>query len=153
MSDFARRRESELRRHLGGAALTRREFIRQTAADTVALGALMAGVAELRANPLGLPIGSQTYPHRALIKGLQQGLHNEGFELPGYLAKYSAATKPRLIASRCTCRTWINALQGDQGVQGESLGIGGRDEATRVPDDGRCRGGSRGALRLRSGQA
>jgi sugar phosphate isomerase/epimerase len=28
----------------------------------------MAGVAELRANPLGLPIGSQTYPHRAMIK-------------------------------------------------------------------------------------
>jgi sugar phosphate isomerase/epimerase len=27
-----------------------------------------AGVAELRANPLGLPIGSQTYPHRQMIK-------------------------------------------------------------------------------------
>ena len=48
--------------------LTRREFIRQTATDTVALGVLMAGGAALRANPLGLPIGSQTYPHRAMIK-------------------------------------------------------------------------------------
>jgi len=50
------------------AALTRREFIRNTATDTVVVGFLAAGIAELRANPLGLPIGSQTYPHRTMIK-------------------------------------------------------------------------------------
>jgi sugar phosphate isomerase/epimerase len=48
-------------------ALTRREFIQKTATNAGVLGTLMAGVAELRANPLGLPIGSQTYPHRAMI--------------------------------------------------------------------------------------
>jgi sugar phosphate isomerase/epimerase len=93
MSDCARRCESELRRDLaeaakgrrGGAALTRREFIQKTAADTVVLGALTAGVAELRANPLGLPIGSQTYPHRAMIKdgnfaGLLKTLKEIGVE-------------------------------------------------------------------------
>ncbi|MFN7928131.1 MAG: sugar phosphate isomerase/epimerase, partial [Blastocatellia bacterium] len=45
--------------------LSRREFCQQTAL-TAAGAAVAAG--ELRANPLGLPIGSQTYPHRALLK-------------------------------------------------------------------------------------
>jgi sugar phosphate isomerase/epimerase len=50
------------------AALSRREFLKKTATDAAVAGLLAAGVAELRANPLGLPIGSQTYPHRAMIK-------------------------------------------------------------------------------------
>jgi sugar phosphate isomerase/epimerase len=50
------------------AALSRREFFKKTATDAAAAGLLAAGVAELRANPLGLPIGSQTYPHRQMIK-------------------------------------------------------------------------------------
>ena len=50
------------------AALSRREFLKKTAADAAVAGFLAAGAAELRANPLGLPIGSQTYPHRAMIK-------------------------------------------------------------------------------------
>jgi sugar phosphate isomerase/epimerase len=48
--------------------MTRREFIRKAAADATAAGILAASAARLRANPLGLPIGSQTYPHRAMIK-------------------------------------------------------------------------------------
>ena len=32
------------------------------------IGFLAAGAADLGANPLGLPIGSQTYPHRQMIK-------------------------------------------------------------------------------------
>jgi sugar phosphate isomerase/epimerase len=50
------------------ADLSRREFLRKTATDAIVTGFLAAGVAELRANPLGLPIGSQTYPHRQMIK-------------------------------------------------------------------------------------
>src|SRR6059036_2409707 len=51
------------------AEISRREFFRKTATDAAVAGFLAAGgVAELRANPLGLPIGSQTYPHRAMIK-------------------------------------------------------------------------------------
>src|SRR6478672_13092546 len=50
------------------ADLSRREFLRKTATDAAVAGFLAAGVAELRANPLGLPIGSQTWPHRQLIK-------------------------------------------------------------------------------------
>jgi sugar phosphate isomerase/epimerase len=48
--------------------LSRREFIRKATADAAAGGFLAASVAALRANPLGLPIGSQTWPHRAMIK-------------------------------------------------------------------------------------
>jgi sugar phosphate isomerase/epimerase len=50
------------------AAFSRRDFFKRTAADAAMAGFLAAGGAELGANPLGLPIGSQTYPHRALIK-------------------------------------------------------------------------------------
>jgi sugar phosphate isomerase/epimerase len=48
--------------------LSRREFFRKTATDAAMTGFLAACAAELRANPLGLPIGSQTYPHRQMIK-------------------------------------------------------------------------------------
>ena len=50
------------------ADLSRREFLRKTATDAAVVGFLATGGAGLRANPLGLPIGSQTYPHRQMIK-------------------------------------------------------------------------------------
>jgi len=43
--------------------LSRRSFLTSSAA-----GSVLATLAPLRANPLGLPIGSQTYPHRQRIK-------------------------------------------------------------------------------------
>jgi sugar phosphate isomerase/epimerase len=52
------------------AAISRREFLRQAAADAAIAGFVAAGVVDLRANPLGLPIGSQTWPHRATLKDL-----------------------------------------------------------------------------------
>jgi len=48
--------------------LSRREFFRKAGADAAAASLLVASMTTLRANPLGLPIGSQTYPHRAMIK-------------------------------------------------------------------------------------
>jgi sugar phosphate isomerase/epimerase len=51
--------------------LTRRDFFRKTGAGAAAFAALssqVAAVAALRANPLGLPIGSQTFPHRVRIQ-------------------------------------------------------------------------------------
>jgi sugar phosphate isomerase/epimerase len=49
-------------------AISRREFVKKSAGD-VALAALLPTAArEARANPLGLPIGSQTWPHRQRIK-------------------------------------------------------------------------------------
>jgi len=49
-------------------AISRREFVKRSAGD-VALAALLPMAArEARANPLGMPIGSQTYPHRRRIE-------------------------------------------------------------------------------------
>ena len=67
------------------AVLSRREFLRKTATDAAVAGFLAAGVAELRANPLGLPIGSQTWPHRQMIKdgnfaGLAKALADIGVQ-------------------------------------------------------------------------
>jgi len=68
------------------AAITRREFFKKTATDAAVAGLFVAGgVATLRAKPLGMPIGSQTYPHRAMIKdgnfaGLLKELKDIGVE-------------------------------------------------------------------------
>jgi sugar phosphate isomerase/epimerase len=48
--------------------ISRREFFRIAAADAVVASLVAGRVVEVNANPLGLPIGSQTYPHRAMIK-------------------------------------------------------------------------------------
>jgi sugar phosphate isomerase/epimerase len=50
------------------ADISRREFFRKAGADAAAVGFLAATAGKLAANPLGLPIGSQTYPHRARIQ-------------------------------------------------------------------------------------
>src|SRR5687767_10748584 len=76
------------------APISRREFFKKTATDAAIAGFLAAGAVRLHANPLGLPIGSQTYPHRAMIKegnfaGLLKTLKDIGVESielcsPGY---------------------------------------------------------------------
>jgi sugar phosphate isomerase/epimerase len=50
------------------AALSRRDFLKRTATDAAVAGFVAAGAVALHANPLGLPIGSQTWPHRQMIK-------------------------------------------------------------------------------------
>jgi len=49
------------------SAISRREFCRNAARQAAAVSLLGAGALELRANPLGLPIGCQTWPVRELI--------------------------------------------------------------------------------------
>lgn len=51
------------------ATLSRREFFRKAGADVAVASFVAANVMTLKANPLGLPIGSQTWPHRAMISG------------------------------------------------------------------------------------
>ena len=48
--------------------LTRRQFIKQAGTDVAVAGFLAANAMTVNANPLGLPIGSQTWPHRQMIK-------------------------------------------------------------------------------------
>ena len=47
--------------------LSRREFFWKAGANAAAAGLLAAGARELCANPLGMPIGCQTYPVRKMI--------------------------------------------------------------------------------------
>src|ERR1043165_68949 len=49
-------------------AISRREFFARAATNVTAAGYLAASARTLFANPLGLPIGSQTYRHRQRIK-------------------------------------------------------------------------------------
>jgi len=48
-------------------AISRREFFKSSATGAAVAGVLSAGALELRANPLGLPIGCQTWPVRKMI--------------------------------------------------------------------------------------
>ena len=48
-------------------AISRREFLQVSAACAAAAGLASSGVLELRANPLGMPIGCQTWPVREMI--------------------------------------------------------------------------------------
>jgi len=61
--------------------ISRREFIRNAATTAAAAGFLSAGALELRANPLGMPIGCQTWPVRKMI----------GQDFPGALKQLAAA--------------------------------------------------------------
>ena len=50
------------------SGFSRRQFLRRSTTNVAGAGLLASAVRKLRANPLGLPIGSQTYPHRQRIK-------------------------------------------------------------------------------------
>ena len=63
------------------SAISRRDFFKHAAADAAVAGVLSAGAMELRAKPLGLPIGCQTYPVRKMI----------GEDFPGTIKQLVAA--------------------------------------------------------------
>ena len=66
------------------SAMSRREFVRNAAMGAAAAGFVSAGGLELRANPLGLPIGCQTWPVREMIAkdfpGTIKVLADSGFQ-------------------------------------------------------------------------
>ncbi len=65
-------------------AISRREFCKVAAAQAAAIGLLSAGSLKLHANPLGMPIGCQTWPVRKMIEkdfsGHSQTLVAAGFQ-------------------------------------------------------------------------
>jgi sugar phosphate isomerase/epimerase len=63
------------------SAISRREFVKSAATYTAAVGFLSAGALELLANPLGMPIGCQTWPVREMIAK----------DFPGTIKQLSAA--------------------------------------------------------------
>src|SRR5579859_1444974 len=100
--------------------LSRRDFLKTAAADTAVAGLLSTGA---RANPLGLPIGCQTYPVRKMIAadfpGTIKQLKDAGFETielcspVGYadggfggLAKYKGAELRKMLGDMgVTCKS------------------------------------------------
>jgi sugar phosphate isomerase/epimerase len=117
------------------SAISRREFLKSSAASVTAAGLFSAGVLDLRANPLGLPIGCQTWPVRQLIAkdfpGTIKLLADAGFQSielcspVGYadsgfagLAKYSGAELRKILADAgVTCISShfsIDELRKDQ---------------------------------------
>src|ERR1700734_3460895 len=63
------------------SAISRREFCKIATAQAATAGLLSAGVLSLRANPLGMPIGCQTWPVRQMIAK----------DFPGTIKQLSAA--------------------------------------------------------------
>jgi len=68
------------------AGVSRREFLGKAGVGSAAAGFLLANGVTVRANPLGLPIGSQAYPHRARIAagdfaGLLKDMKTIGIEV------------------------------------------------------------------------
>jgi sugar phosphate isomerase/epimerase len=109
MTLFAKaRREAQM------SVTSRREFLKNAATHAAAASFLAAGALELRANPLGMPIGCQTWPVRATIAkdfpGAIKQLADAGFQTvelcspAGYadygfggLAKYSGAELRKIL--------------------------------------------------------
>ena len=96
-------------------AISRREFLKSATTSAAAAGLLSVGALELRANPLGLPIGCQTWPVREMIAkdfpGTIKQLAAAGFQTielcspVGYadsgfagLAKYTGADLRQILA-------------------------------------------------------
>ena len=98
--------------------LSIREFLKDAAGGAVVGGMFVAGAREARGNPLGLPIGCQTWPVREMIAkdfpdtlktlreaGIQAielcspvGYADSGF---GGLAKYSGTELRKIISDAC----------------------------------------------------
>jgi len=121
------------------SAMTRREFLKSTAKQAAVAGLVSAGAAgafELRANPLGLPIGCQTWPVRQMIEkdfpGTLKALAESGFQNielcspVGYadsgfagLARYSGVELRKIITdaglSCISSHFGIDELRKDQG--------------------------------------
>jgi sugar phosphate isomerase/epimerase len=115
--------------------MSRREFVKQAAMSAAAAGFISGGSMELRANPLGLPIGCQTWPVKEMIAkdfpGTIKQLAEAGFQSielcspVGYadygfggLAKYSGAELRKILSDAgvsCTSSHFgMKELRDDQ---------------------------------------
>jgi sugar phosphate isomerase/epimerase len=120
------------------SAISRREFLKSATTSAAAAGLLSVGALELRANPLGLPIGCQTWPVREMIAkdfpGTIKQLAEAGFQTielcspVGYadsgfagLAKYTGADLRQILADAgVTCVSShfsIKELRENQGAR------------------------------------
>ncbi|HWW02440.1 MAG TPA: sugar phosphate isomerase/epimerase [Candidatus Acidoferrum sp.] len=99
--------------------MSRRQFIEKAAAGSGAAGFLVASAAKLAANPLGLPIGSQVWPTRSMLKDfpayvkMMAGIGVARLELCspiGYGAEFSSLADAKEVKK----------ILADQGLKSES---------------------------------
>src|SRR6267143_2084821 len=116
-------------------SMSRRDFFKNAATQAAAIGFISVGGLELRANPLGMPIGCQTWPVRDMVAkdfpGTIKQLAEAGFQAielcspVGYadsgfagLAKYSGTELRRILSDAgvtCTSSHFgIKELRNDQ---------------------------------------
>jgi len=111
------------------SAVSRREFLQTTAAGT-ALSAVVANAPCLRANPLGMPIGCQTYPIRMQIgqdpvTAFKQ-LADAGFQTIELCSPIGYATNGFGSLSKYTGAE-LRAMLGDLGLKCESTHVSMRE--------------------------
>ncbi len=99
--------------------MSRREFMKRAAIGSGAAGLLVASAAKLAANPLGLPIGSQVWPLRSMLKDfpafakMMAGIGVTRLELCspiGYGAEFSALADGKEVSR----------ILADHGLKAES---------------------------------
>src|SRR6266705_3313778 len=101
------------------SAISRREFVQTVTICSGGAGILAASAANLRANPLGLPIGSQIWPMRSMLKDFpafarmiaEIGLTRLELCSPlGYGAEFSSLADPKEVKK----------ILADHGLKAES---------------------------------
>ena len=101
------------------SAISRREFVKSAANYTAAVGFLSAGALELPANPLGMPIGCQTWPVREMIAkdfpGTIRQLAAAGFQTVEPCSPVGYADSGFVGLSKYT-GTELRTILGDAGV-------------------------------------
>jgi sugar phosphate isomerase/epimerase len=107
---------------------SRREFLRTMATHAALMGgAVAAGGTMVEANPLGLPIGSQTYPHRQMIRdgnfaGLLDTLKGIGVETIELCSPFGYSEFSSLSDGKA-----VRTIVGDHGLRCESSHFGLRE--------------------------
>src|SRR6266545_2188347 len=122
------------------SAISRRDFCKSAGMQAAAAGFLLSGALELRANPLGMPIGCQTWPVRDMIAkdfpGTIKQLAAAGFQTielcspVGYadsgfagLAKYSGTELRKILSDAgVTCESSHFCIQELRDNQADRIG-------------------------------
>jgi len=109
------------------SAVSRRDFLKSAAACMAAAGFLSTGALELRANPLGMPIGCQTWPVREMIAkdfpGTIKQLADTGFQMIELCSPAGYADSGFAGLAKYT-GTELRRILGDAGVKSVSSHFG-----------------------------
>ena len=115
-------------------SLSRREFFAKTGVSAAAMTVFASGIATLKANPLGLPIGSQTYPHRVRIAcgdfvGLLKDMKAIGIEVIELCDPWHYADFKSLVDGKATRK-----MLDDNGIKAISAHVGMDSYRTKYAD-------------------